>query len=133
MNPVADIAIGTSSEATEVVRREVTVRHFHEGMPEVYGTPFMIYLMEVAASQAIQPRLPTGWASVGVDVNIRHLAPTPVGRIVTATARVTEVTAKLITFEVQAHDGVNLIGKGTHSRAPIDLARFEKGLSEHPA
>lgn len=133
MNPVAKVIVGAEGEATTVVTREVTVRHFHEEMPEVYGTPFMIYLMEVAASQAIQPSLPPGWASVGVEVCIRHLAATPVGRTVTARARVTEVTAKLITFEVQAHDGVNLIGKGTHSRAPIDLARFEKGLSDRPA
>src|SRR5512141_2128076 len=74
MNPVANIAIGAESAAMEVVAREATVRHFHAEMPEVYGTPFMIYLMEVAASQAIQPSLPPGWASVGVDVNIRHLA-----------------------------------------------------------
>ncbi len=129
MNPTEGIVPGAESEATTVVAREMTVRHFQEGMPEVFGTPFMIYLMEVAASQAIQPGLPPGWVSVGVDVNIRHLAPTPIGRTVTARARVTEVTGKLIVFEVQAHDGVNLIGKGTHSRAPIDLARFEKGLS----
>ena len=129
MNPVADVVVGAESEATAVVTKEVTVRHFHEGMPEVYGTPFMIYLMEVAATQAIQPSLPPGWTSVGFEVNIRHLAATPVGRTVTARARVTAVASKLITFEVQAHDGVNLIGTGTHSRAPIDLARFERGLS----
>ncbi|MBL0313462.1 MAG: thioesterase family protein [Holophagaceae bacterium] len=129
MNPVADVVVGAESEATVVVTREVTVRHFHEEMPEVYGTPFMIYLMEVAASQAIQPSLPPGWTSVGFEVNIRHLAATPVGRTVTARAKVVAVTGKLVTFEVQAHDGVNLIGTGTHSRAPIDLARFEKGLA----
>lgn len=133
MNPYAGIAVGAEAEATTVVAREVTVRHFHAEMPEVYGTPFMIYLMEVAASQAVQPSLPSGWVSVGVDVNIRHLAPTPVGKTVTARARVTKVTDKLIEFEVQAHDGVNLIGKGTHTRAAIDLARFEKSLSSPPA
>jgi predicted thioesterase len=133
MNPAAHIVIGTESEATTVVTREVTVRHFHEDMPEVYGTPFMIYLMEVAASQAIQPALPPGWVSVGVDVNIRHLAPTPVGRSVTAKAKVTGVTDKLISFDVQAHDGVNLIGQGIHTRAPIDLARFEKAVSKQTA
>jgi len=133
MNAFAGIAVGAEGEATTVVTREVTVRHFHVNMPEVYGTPFMIYLMEVAASNAVQPGLPAGWVSVGVDVNIRHLAPTPVGRTVTARAWVTKVTEKLIEFEVQAHDGKNLIGKGTHSRAPIDLARFEQALSSPSA
>ena len=129
MNPVAQIAIGAEGEASVVVTREETVRHFRPNMPEVYGTPFMIYLMEVAADSAIQTSLPSGWVSVGVDVNIRHLAPTPVGRTVIAKAKVTAVGYKLIAFEVQAHDGVNLIGTGTHTRAPIDLVRFEQGLS----
>jgi len=129
VSPVADIAIGAEGEASVVVTREMTVRHFHPGMPEAYGTPFLIYLMELAASQAIQASLPSGWVSVGVDVNIRHLAPTPVGRTVTAKARVTAVGDKLISFDVEAHDGVSLIGRGTHSRAPVDLARFEQALA----
>ena len=102
-------------------------------MPEVYATTFMIYLMEVAATQAIQTNLPPGWVSVGVDVNIRHLAATPIGRTVIAQARVTEINDKLVIFSVQAHDGVNLIGKGTHSRAPVDLVRFERSLSNQKA
>ncbi len=128
MNPVGDIGIGAEGKASVVVTRELTVRHFRPNMPEVYGTPLMIYLMEVAADEAIQASLPLGWVSVGVDVNIRHLAATPVGRTVTARAIVTGISDKLITFDVQAHDGVNLIGKGTHTRAPIDLARFEQAL-----
>lgn len=133
MNPLAGITVGSEAEATTVVTMDLTVRHFHADMPAVYGTPFMIYLMEVAASKAIQPSLLPGWISVGVDVNIRHLAPTPVGRTVTARARVTKVTAKLIEFEVQADDGLNLIGKGTHTRAPVNLVRFEKALSSQPS
>lgn len=133
MTTFSGIAVGAEGEATTVVTPEVTVRHFHANMPEVYGTPFMIYLMEVAASNAIEPGLPAGWVSVGVDVNIRHLAATPVGRTVTARARVTKVTEKLIEFEVEAHDGKNLIGKGTHSRAPVELARFERALSNPSA
>ncbi len=133
MNSVVEITVGAEAEATTVVTREVTVRHFHANMPEVYGTPFMIYLMEVAAGNAVQPGLPIGWVSVGVDVNIRHLAPTPVGRTVTAHARVTKVTDKLIEFEVQAHDGKKLIGKGTHSRVPVNLARFEETLQDPSA
>jgi predicted thioesterase len=129
MNPTAQVVVGAEGTATVVVTRELTVRHFHPEMPEVYGTPYMLYLMELAASNAIRHALPAGWVSVGVGVNIQHLAATPVGRTVTARARVTKVADKLVEFEVEAHDGVNLIGKGTHTRAPIDLARFEKALS----
>jgi predicted thioesterase len=113
---------------TTVVTREITVAHFHPEMPEVYGTPFMIYLMEVAASNAIQSLLPEGWVSVGTQVNVKHLAATPVGRTVTATAKVMAINDRVITFAVEAHDGVERIGSGTHARAAIDLARFERHL-----
>lgn len=127
-NPFAKINVGAVGTATTVVTRELTVRHFHAEMPEVYGTPFMIYLMEVAASNAVHAGLPPGWASVGVDVNIRHLAATPVGRTVVAKATVTAIDDRLIHFAVEARDETKLIGQGTHTRAPIDLARFERRL-----
>lgn len=123
------IAIGTKGDATVVVTPELTVGHSIPGMPQVYSTPSMIFLMETAAGTAIHASLPAGWVSVGVDVNIRHLAATPVGRTVTARATVTAVTEKLVTFEVEAHDGINVIGAGSHTRAPVDLARFEKKLA----
>ena len=115
---------------TTVVTREITVAHFRADMPEVYGTPFMIYLMEVAAANAIQGSLPDGWVSVGAEVNVRHLAATPVGHTVTATARVLSVNDRLITFSVGAHDGVERIGTGTHVRAVIDVARFEQRVED---
>ncbi len=130
MNPIERIAVGAEGEATTIVGPEITVRHFHPFMPEVYGTPFMIYLMEVAASDAVQSGLPEGWVTVGVDVNIRHMAATPIGRTVVAKAKVTEVSERLIAFDVEAHDGVNVIGKGSHTRAPVELKRFEAALAK---
>ena len=130
MNVTARIHPGmTGSEATRVTR-EVTVAHFHPEMPEVYGTPFMIYLMEVAASNAIQPFLPAGWVSVGADVNVRHLAATPVGQTVTAKAAVTAVNGRVIAFTVEAFDEVERIGEGTHLRAVIERSRFERKLED---
>jgi predicted thioesterase len=114
---------------TTVVTREITVAHYRPGMPEVYGTPFMIYLMEVAAANAIQNALPEGWVSVGYEVHVRHLAATPIGRTVTATAEVLSLDDRLVTFSVEAHDGVEPIGSGTHVRACIDPARFAKRLA----
>ena len=128
-----NVAVGAVGEATEIVTPERTVGHHHPPMPLVYGTPFMIFLMEIAAANAIQKDLPEGWLSVGVDVNIRHLAATPVGASVTARAVVTGVTEKFVTFDVEAHDGVNLIGRGTHSRAPVELARFERAMAARTA
>lgn len=120
------IPVGASATKSVVVTREMTVVHFHPDMPEVYGTPMMIYLMEVAAADAIQPYLPEGWVSVGVLVNVRHLAATPVGLTVTARAEVISVESRTVTFSVEAHDGLEKIGEGRHVRAPIHLASFEQ-------
>lgn len=124
MKATADIPLGASASESVIVTRELTVAHFHPNMPEVYGTPLMIYLMEVAAAAAIQPYLPEGWVSVGVLVEVKHLAATPVGLTVKATAEVISVEANTVTFTVEAHDGVEKIGEGRHVRAPIHLERF---------
>jgi fluoroacetyl-CoA thioesterase len=128
MKAAAEIPIGASATKSVVVTREMTVAHFHEDMPEVYGTPLMIYLMEVAAAAAIQEYLTEGWVSVGVLVEVRHLAATPVGLTVTARAEVVSVDEHTVTFSVEAHDGVEKIGEGVHLRAPINLKRFVKRM-----
>jgi predicted thioesterase len=129
LNPTEKIREGLTGSQATLVTRELTVAHHHPEMPEVFGTPFMIYLMEVAASNAIQALLPAGWVSVGTEVNVKHLAATPVGRTVTATARVISITERGISFAVEADDGIEQIGVGTHARAAIDLARFERRLA----
>jgi predicted thioesterase len=124
----ANIPAGLEGQETVVVTREITVAHYHPEMPEVYGTPFLIYLMEVAATNAIQPYLPSGYTSVGTVVNVKHLAATPVGRTVVAKAKVESMTDKTVTFAVESHDGHELIGSGTHTRAVIDVERFNRQL-----
>ena len=121
----ANIPVGASAGKSVVVTRDMTVAHFHADMPEVYGTPMMIYLMEVAAAEAIARHLPQGWGSVGAEVNVKHLAATPVGFTVTARAEVVSVNGRLVNFTVEAHDGVEKIGEGTHTRGVINLERFE--------
>lgn len=124
MKTAAAIPVGASASQSVIVTRELTVAHFHPNMPEVYGTPLMIYLMEVTAAEAIQKYLPEGWVSVGVSVNVKHLAATPTGMTVTASAEVISVEDRTVTFAVEAHDGVEKIGEGEHVRAPIHLERF---------
>ena len=126
MKPTSNIPVGTTAENTITVTREMTVAHFRDEMPEVFGTPIMIYHMEVTASEAIVPLLPEGWVSVGVLVNVKHLAATPVGMKVKLTARVVEVGPNTITFAVEAHDEVEKIGEGIHVRAPVEMSRFIK-------
>lgn len=126
MSICSEIPIGTRGSKTLTVTVDMTVAKYHPEMPEVFGTPVMIYLMEVASADAIERHLPAGWVSVGVAVNVKHLAATPVGALVTATAEVVQVDDNTVTFRIEAHDGVEKIGEGTHVRAPINLERFMK-------
>ena len=125
---MATIPIGANGTFEMPVTREITVAHFHPELPEVLGTPFMIYAMELAAARVIEPYLPEGSQSVGVKVDITHLAATPVGFTVTARAEVTARRAH-VTFRVEAHDGIEKIGEGTHVRGLIQRDRFEKRLA----
>ena len=124
MNGTANIPVGATATQEIEVTRDMTVAHFHEQMPEVFGTPIMIYQMENTAAAAIQEYLPEGWITVGVVVNVKHLAATPVGAKVTTRAEVIEVRENTIKFTVEAHDGFEKIGEGTHVRAAVEMERF---------
>lgn len=126
-----NIRTGLTGENSAEVTHELTIASLHERLPAVYSTPAMILLMEVAAAKLIHPLLPAGQISVGTEVSIRHLAATPLGDRVTATARVIEVAGNLVKFEVEARDSRALIGTGTHTRAVVEIARFVKGLEKY--
>jgi len=121
---LAPISVGMAGEAETFVTPEITVGGHVPGMPMVYGTPFMILLMEIASGRAIKAHLPEGFVSVGSHVDVRHLAPTPLGRRVVARARVIEKTRSSVLFEVQAYDGERLIGEGRHRRGIVDGRGF---------
>lgn len=126
MNPLEKIAIGVTGQKETMVTPELTVGHFVPGMPAVYGTPLMILLMEVTAGESIAPLLPEGWVSVGTEVNIRHLAATPVGQTVRATSKVISLGPASVEFAVEVHDSRRKIGDGTHRRGIVNVAAFEK-------
>ena len=127
--PLGNVRVGMTGRHQVAVTRELTVGAHVDGMPFVLGTPMMILAMETAANEAVRPYLPPGWATVGSEVNVRHLAPTPVGRTVTATARVVEVSGRSLLFAVEAHDGVRKVGDGTHRRGAVNLESFAKRLA----
>lgn len=129
MKGTVNIPVGATATQTIKVTREMTVAHHVEGMPEVYGTPIMIFHMETTAGSAIEEYLPEGWVSVGVLVNVKHLAATPAGATVTLRAEVIAVKDYSVTFAVEAHDGFEKIGEGTHVRAPVEVERFLKKVS----
>jgi predicted thioesterase len=117
--------LGLTGEATVKVAYELTARHLGSGAVAVFATPEMVRLMERAAVNGLAPYLAPGQQSVGTMVNVRHLAATPLGATVTARAELIAVEGRRLTFRVEAHDGTDLIGEGTHERTTIDLARFE--------
>ena len=120
------ITVGMKYTAEKTVTADMTAKAVGSGGLEVLGTPFMMALMECAAMWCIQPELPEGKGTVGVDIQSSHLAPTPVGMKITATAEVIAVSenGKLVTFKVQAFDAEGLIGEGVHTRAVISNERF---------
>ena len=95
-------------------------------MPEVFATGFLVGFLEWACIKAINPHL--DWPeeqTVGTHINVSHEAATPVGLEVTATVELIAVEGRKLFFTVEAHDGVDLISKGTHERFVIDKAKFE--------
>ena len=126
------ITVGMKHSIEKIVTPELTASAAGSGGLEVFGTPYMIGMMECAAMWCIQPELPEGKGTVGVKISTNHLAPTPVGMKVTATAEVTAVSenGKMITFKIAAFDEEGPIGEGVHTRAIISNDRFLQKCNE---
>jgi fluoroacetyl-CoA thioesterase len=124
--PLKNVRVGMTGRKEVVVTRDLTVGAHVDGMPFVYATPMMLLALEIAAGEAIKAHLPAGWVTVGSEVDIRHLAPTPTGRTVVATARVIEVDGRSVLFAVEAHNGVRKVGEGTHRRGAVHIESFLK-------
>ena len=126
-----EIPLGTRGTSTLRVRPEHLANQFKDAMlPQVLATPVMILIMENAALNAIRPFLDAGESAVGTAVDVKHLAATPVGREVRATAEVIRVEGKRVDFKVSASDGIDEIGSGSHQRIVIDLRSFNERLAK---
>ncbi|HVY59088.1 MAG TPA: thioesterase family protein [Xanthobacteraceae bacterium] len=99
-------------------------------MPKVFATGFMVGLLEWACIQLMQPHLDPGEGSVGVHIDVSHAAATPPGLTVTVDVTCTGVQGRRVSFEVKAHDGVDLIGEGRHDRFVVAWDRFNAKLAE---
>jgi len=122
------ITIGMSAERILVVPPERTVGHILKGMPMVFATPMMILEMELASGDAINKFLEPGLITVGTEVDIRHLAASPVGATVRTTSKVIAVERRVIRFEVEAFDERRRIGEGRHARGLVNLESFNRRL-----
>jgi fluoroacetyl-CoA thioesterase len=125
------IPLGTTGTAALRVRPEHLANRFKDAtLPQVFATPVMILVMENAALNAIKPFLDAGESAVGIAVDVKHLAATPLGHDVRATAEVVAVDGKRIDFKVSAHDNKEEIGRGSHQRIVIDLQSFNERLAQ---
>ena len=98
-------------------------------IPEVLATAYMVVMMEAAATKALAPHLDAGEGSLGIAVDVTHVAATLPGQTVTASAEVIAVDGRKITFRVSAHDGLDTIGAGTHTRAIVQWDRFGRAAT----
>ncbi len=120
---------GLVGETSELVTDKLTAASHGSGLVPAFATPAMIALMENASVAAIQKYLDAGQTSVGIEVNIKHLAATPVGMRVRARSEVTAVDGRRVSFTIEAWDDKEKIGEGTHARMIVDDARFKERLS----
>ena len=125
--------IGTAGELTFVVGQEHVIDFAQDGMPAVLATPRLFGLLERTAREALTPFLETDERSVGIEIELRHLAPTPLGQKVTCIARVILSDGPQITFHVEARDEQELIARGLHKRGVIRVDSFARRVARKAA
>ena len=113
-----------------VVGEEHTAPSIGSGKVRVLATPVMINLIEAAALDAIERLLPPGYQSLGTHLDVHHVAATPVGMKVRATAVVVSVQDRKVSFKVEAKDQVDVIGHGTHERVVVNVAKFDQRVQQ---
>jgi len=119
---------GTTGETTFVVEERHCIEFATDGMPAVLSTPNLIGILERTARQAIASFLDADERSVGVEIELRHLAPTPLGARVVATARVIGHAGRLVDFQIEARDEYELLVRGVHKRAIVQVEGFARRL-----
>lgn len=120
---------GLRGQAELVIGEEHTAPRIGSGNVHVLATPVMINLMEAAALDAAERYFPQGYQSLGIRLNVRHHAATPVGMRVVATAELLRVEGRTLHFRVEAQDEREIIGEGEHERVVVNVARFDERVA----
>jgi len=121
---VRELTAGITGKTVIKVDEEVSAKRAASGEMDVFGTPFMIALMERTADESVRPYLEDGCATVGTLVNVKHIAATPMGMEVYATSELIEVDGRRLVYKVYAYDETGLIGEGIHERFIIFKEKF---------
>ena len=120
------VRVGQSAEASQEVTPDLVASHLGSGSLRVLATPAMALLVERTCRRMVEAGLPEGESTVGVDIRVRHLAPTPLGRTVRIRAEVVGVEGQAVDFRAEVWDEVEKVGEAEHRRVVIDLERFLK-------
>ena len=120
----ANPKIGTTGEERFVVEPRHAIDFADGNMPAVLCTPWLIWFLEHAARRALLPLLEAGESTVGTHIEVRHLAPTPVGGTVLCRARIVHADGTVISFQLEAHDERERIARGFHRLQVIQVDRF---------
>jgi fluoroacetyl-CoA thioesterase len=126
---MADLTPGLTNEIQRVVEEKHTATHLGSGGAPVLATPMMIAWMEETSRLMVEPLLPAGQLTVGAHVDVRHLAPTPVGMKVTVRSALEAVDGRKLAFRVEAFDEREKVGEGIHERVIIDMERFKQRVA----
>jgi predicted thioesterase len=126
MVELSSLRAGLRGSADLLVGAEHTAPHVGSGRVPVLATPVMINLIEAAALAAVEHLLPSGHQSLGIHLDIRHFAATPVGMRVWASCELTRIDGRTLVFAAEAHDEKEPIGGGSHQRVVVDIARFDQ-------
>ena len=124
---------GMNIEDSTVVTEDDLALHLGSGALKVYATPAMVRFIELTCRKLIEPKLPASQSTVGVDIHVKHLAPTPLGGKVRVRAEIIEIEGNLIRFQAEVWDTEEKIGEAEHQRAVIDIARFQKRVAQKSA
>jgi predicted thioesterase len=128
MTDLSKLTPGLKGYARIHVGVEQTAPSIGSGKVPVLATPVMINVIEAAALAAVEHLLPPGHQSLGIHLDVRHFAATPIGMHVEATAELTTVEGRTLSFKVEARDDKEPIGGGTHERVVVNVARFDERI-----
>ncbi len=127
---LSKLHVGLIGVAELVVGPEHTAPHVGSGRVAVLATPIMINVIEAAALATVEDLLPTGFQSLGIHLDVRHFAATPVGMTVRATAELVAIEGRTLSFRIEAHDDREAIGDGKHQRVIVNVARFDERVQK---
>jgi fluoroacetyl-CoA thioesterase len=130
MIDLSKLVVGLAGAAELVIGEEHTAPFVGSGRVRVLATPVMINLMEAAALDAVEKLLPAGHQSLGIRLDVRHYAATPVGMRVRVTAELIKVDGRTLDFRVAARDEKEPIGDGLHQRVVVNVERFDKRVQD---